>query len=364
MKAMVLEDHCEIRIEGEPRKRMDLPWREEPLRFTDVDKPVAAEGYILVRVSACGICHTELDEIEGRLTPPRFPIILGHEIVGRVEATGKNARKYKEGDRVGIAWIHSSCGSCGYCLSGAENLCDRFQATGLHAHGGYAQYCRVPEDFAYPIPGPFSDCWAAPLLCAGVIGYRALRLSRIKPGGILGLYGFGASAHIAIQVASHWGCTVFVFTRPGQSAHQGLAKRLGAAWVGSTVEAPAREDGQRDRFHPCRGACERSPPVGEKGWAGGGQRNPQGESHPSPRVHRIPLEREGAQKRGQRDQAGCARVSASCRRDRHPARGGGIQAGRCQFGPPTAEAGEDPWGGRAEDHSLTSFFAKGDRGAF
>jgi len=145
---------------------------------------------------------------------------------------------FKVGDRVGIAWIYSSCGTCDFCLRGDENLCDQFQATGLHAHGGYAQYTVISEDFAYPIPKRFSDAQAAPLLCAGVIGYRALRLSGIKPGQVLGLYGFGASAHIAIQVARFWNCRVFIFTRKGQKEHQDLAKELGAEWVGSTGDAP------------------------------------------------------------------------------------------------------------------------------
>ncbi|GAI38694.1 unnamed protein product, partial [marine sediment metagenome] len=165
-------------------------------------------------------------------------IVLGHEIVGSVEALGSGVTKFKAGDRVGVAWIYSSCGKCDFCLRGDENLCDQFQATGLDANGGYAQYTVVSEDFAYPIPERFSDSQAAPLLCAGVIGYRALRLSGIKPGKILGLYGFGASAHIAIQVAKHWNCKVFVFTREGQKDHQNLAKELGADWVGATRDTP------------------------------------------------------------------------------------------------------------------------------
>jgi propanol-preferring alcohol dehydrogenase len=147
-------------------------------------------------------------------------------------------RKFKPGDRVGVAWIHSSCGRCSFCARGDENLCDDFRATGLHAHGGYAEYTVVSQDFAYPIPQSFTDSEAAPLLCAGVIGYRALRLSNIRSGEVLGLYGFGASAHIAIQVAKHRGCKVFVFTREGQKDHQDLALKLGADWVGVTGEMP------------------------------------------------------------------------------------------------------------------------------
>ena len=238
MRAMVLKEFCEIGREGAPRKRIDLPLKEEPLEMVELPDPVPDFKQILVKVSACGVCHTELDEVEGRLIPPKFPVVLGHEIVGRVEALGSGVTKFRVGDRVGIAWIYSSCGKCNFCLRGDENLCDQFQATGLDANGGYAQYSVVSEDFAYPIPERFSDSQAAPLLCAGVIGYRALRLSGIKPDQTLGLYGFGASAHIAIQVAKHWDCKVFVFTREGQKDHQDLAKKLGADWVGATGETP------------------------------------------------------------------------------------------------------------------------------
>ena len=238
MKAMVLKEFCEIEIEGEARRRTDLPLKTEPLEMAEMPEPVPNSKQILIKVSTCGICHTELDESEGRLVPPRFPIVLGHEVVGTVEALGSEVTQFKTGDRVGIAWINSSCGQCKFCTRGDENLCDAFQATGLHAHGGYAQYTVVSEDFAYPIPEGFSDSQAAPLLCAGVIGYRALRLSGIKGGDILGLFGFGASAHIAIQVARHWNCKVFVFTRKEQQDHQALAKNLGADWVGATGDTP------------------------------------------------------------------------------------------------------------------------------
>jgi propanol-preferring alcohol dehydrogenase len=238
MKAMVLKEFCEIDVGEESRRRSDLPLKKEPLEMIELPYPVPQANQVLVKVSACGICHTELDEIEGRLVPPRFPVVLGHEIVGRVEALGTGADRYQIGDRVGIAWINSSCGECKFCSRGDENLCDRFQGTGLDAHGGYAEYTVVSEDFAYPIPDGFSDSHAAPLLCAGVIGYRALRLTGIEHGGVLGLFGFGASAHIAIQVAKYWNCKVFVFTRPGQTAHQDLAKILGADWVGATGETP------------------------------------------------------------------------------------------------------------------------------
>ena len=222
MKAMVLESVSSV--------------EEKPLKLVDLPKPVPGRDEIVIRISACGVCHTELDEIEGRVPPSRFPMILGHEIVGSVEGVGAAAKKFRKGDRVGIAWINWACGKCPFCLNGEENLCDTARWTGKDAHGGYAQFTVVSEGFAYPIPDEFSDVKAAPLLCAGVIGYRALRLSRMEDGKVLGLYGFGASAHIVIQVAKHKypNGRVFVFTRPHQKEHQDLARRLGADWIGAT----------------------------------------------------------------------------------------------------------------------------------
>jgi len=222
MKAMVLERISAV--EG------------RPLRLTDLARPVPKRGQILVKVSTCGVCHTELDEIEGRIPPSRFPMVLGHEVVGKVAALGFGAKRFREGDRVGIAWINWACGKCSFCIKGEENLCDAARWTGKDAPGGYAQYTVVSEDFAYPIPDRFTDVEAAPLLCAGVIGYRALRLSGMEDGKVLGLYGFGASAHIIIQVAKYKypSGKLFVFTRANQKDHQNLARRLGADWIGVT----------------------------------------------------------------------------------------------------------------------------------
>jgi len=218
------------------------PIEEEPLEMVDLPVPGPGQGEILVKVLACGVCHTELDEIEGRLKP-KLPIILGHEIVGKVEKLGSRVSKFKIGDRVGIAWIHSACGKCSFCKEGRENLCARFQATGCDADGGYAEFTTVSEDFAYPIPERFSSSQAAPLLCAGAIGYRALRLSGLQDGQILGLYGFGASAHIVIQIVKYRypNSRVFVFTRPHQKEHQNLAKKLDADWVGATGDTPPQK---------------------------------------------------------------------------------------------------------------------------
>jgi propanol-preferring alcohol dehydrogenase len=228
------------RNEGSAMKAMVLdriaPVEKKPLKLMQLPRPVPRRGQILVRISACGVCHTELDEIEGRVPPSRFPMILGHEIVGRVEALGFGSKRFKEGDRVGIAWINWACGKCPFCVKGEENLCDDAKWTGKDADGGYAEFTVVSEDFACPIPERFTDVKAAPLLCAGVIGYRALRLTGMQDGKTLGLYGFGASAHIVIQVAKYRypNGRVFVFTRPGQREHQGLAGKLGADWIGTT----------------------------------------------------------------------------------------------------------------------------------
>jgi alcohol dehydrogenase, propanol-preferring len=226
MKAMVLNGICSLR---------DNP---SPLRLVDVPVPQPADGEVLVKVSACGVCHTELDEIEGRTPPPLFPIILGHQVVGTVVGRGGKADRFREGDRVGIAWIHSSCGTCEFCSGGNENLCEHFEATGRDAHGGYAEYTTVPEAFAHPIPDLFTDVEAAPLLCAGTIGYRSLRLTGLQNGQNLGLIGFGASAHLVIQIArrkypdSH----IFVFAR--SEGERGFAQELGAAWAGDIGDAP------------------------------------------------------------------------------------------------------------------------------
>jgi len=215
------------------------PIDQNPLELVDIPKPEPGSEDILLRVKVCGVCHTDLHTVEGELPEVKPPIIPGHQIVGIVEKQGKGVSRFKEGERVGVAWLYSSCTQCAYCTRENENLCESARFTGYHVNGGYTEYIVVPEKFAYVIPEIFSDEEASPLLCAGIIGYRALRLSEIKPGQRLGLYGFGASAHVAIQVAVHWGCEVYVFTRSEE--HRKLAQKLGAIWTGTSKDEPQKK---------------------------------------------------------------------------------------------------------------------------
>jgi len=221
MKAMLLSRPC--------------PVEESPLEQTSLPAPIPGDGEVLLRVRACGICHTDLHTVEGEISG-KLPIVPGHQIVGVVERVGANAGQIRAGDRVGVPWLRHTCNQCEFCKSGRENLCEQAQFTGFHAHGGYAEYVTAPAAYAVHVPDGFDDVHAAPLLCAGIIGYRALRLSNVQPQQTIGLYGFGASAHIAMQIAAHWDCEVFVATRGAE--HQRLARDLGAAWVGRAEEVP------------------------------------------------------------------------------------------------------------------------------
>jgi propanol-preferring alcohol dehydrogenase len=214
------------------------PIETAPLRAETVPDPVPADDEIVVEVSVCGICRTDLHVVEGDLPPASGPgpVIPGHQAVGRVVARGAAARALAEGERVGVAWLHRSCGSCEFCRGDRENLCREPLFTGYSAPGGFAERVAVPEAFAYPIPEVFADEEAAPLLCAGIIGYRALGRSRVEPGQTLGLYGFGSSAHIALQLARHRGCRVLVCTRSPRA--RALARELGAVWTGGADEPP------------------------------------------------------------------------------------------------------------------------------
>jgi len=230
MKAMVLKKLC--RLED----------NLFPLAFTILPEPVPIENEILIKVSACGVCHTELDEIEGRTPPPHLPMVLGHQVVGTVAGQG---RIFKPGDRVGVAWIASACGTCSFCLSGNENLCPDFKATGRDVNGGYSEYMTIAEAFAHPITDAFSDLEAAPLLCAGAIGYRSLKLTNLADGQNLGLTGFGASAHLVLKMVTHQypNTRVFVFARSADE--KTFARDLGAYWAGDPEE---RSPEQLDRI--------------------------------------------------------------------------------------------------------------------
>jgi alcohol dehydrogenase, propanol-preferring len=215
------------------------PIQTNPLQFADRALPEPGRGEVRIRVSACGVCRTDLHVIEGELPPRKSPIIPGHQVVGTVEKLGEGAARRRIGERVGIPWLHQTDQSCPYCRAGMENLCDRPQFTGYTVDGGYAEYAVAPEEFVYSLPEALSDEQVAPLLCAGIIGFRCLRLSGVKSGHRLGFYGFGAAAHVAIQVARHWGVEVYAATR-GKN-HQQLAKKLGAVWVGEAADDPPAE---------------------------------------------------------------------------------------------------------------------------
>jgi alcohol dehydrogenase, propanol-preferring len=207
-----------------------------PLQYGDYATPEPVSGEVLVRVNVCGVCRTDLHVIEGELAPRKSPVIPGHQVVGCIEKIGAGAHRFAIGTRVGIAWLYRTDGCCEYCRRGEENLCDAPQFTGYSVNGGYAEWIVAPEEFVYAIPEGFADEQAAPLLCAGIIGYRCLKLSEIAPGEKLGFYGFGAAAHVAIQVAQHWGVEVYACTR--DKRHQALAMDLGAKWAGGTMEPP------------------------------------------------------------------------------------------------------------------------------
>ncbi|MHC4456608.1 MAG: zinc-dependent alcohol dehydrogenase family protein [Planctomycetota bacterium] len=242
MKAIVLTKHS--------------PIEQKPLQLTELSTPVPTDNQILVKVLVCGACHTDLDEAEGRLKPAKLPIIPGHQIVGAVAGLGKKVTKFKMGDRVGVTWLYSACGKCSFCKAGSENLCDNARWTGKDANGGYAELMVICEDFAYPLPQAFSDSQAAPLLCAGVIGYRTLRLAQISDGQTIGLFGFGASAHIVIQIIKYKfpNCPVFVFTKTEE--HAELARKLGAVWTGRSNDKPPAKLNRVMDFTPV-GECVR-----------------------------------------------------------------------------------------------------------
>jgi propanol-preferring alcohol dehydrogenase len=244
MKAMILNEICDIKVVGRTPPGNAMISKTEPLQLVELPVPVTGPKDILIKVLACGICRTELDQIEGRIVPPRLPIIPGHQPVGIVTGSGAKTSKFKIGDRVGAAWIFSACGKCKFCRSGMENLCDQFQGTGCHANGGYAEYMVIPEDFAYKIPEVFTDAArVAPLMCSGIVGYRSLKLTGMEDGKTLGLYGFGSANHLVIQIASYEFPSSRIFVISRNPAERELAKSLGAAWAGDFDErAPEKLD--------------------------------------------------------------------------------------------------------------------------
>ncbi|MFQ5407562.1 MAG: zinc-dependent alcohol dehydrogenase family protein [Anaerolineales bacterium] len=212
------------------------PVETSPLVTTKLSLPEPGAGQIRVRVKACGVCHTDRHVVEGELPHPRLPVTPGHQVAGVVDVVGPAVTRFAAGDRVGVPWLHSACGVCEHCQRGQENLCEQAMFTGYTVDGGYAEYLLAHADFAVPLPEGFSDIEVAPLLCAGIVGYRSLRLADLQPGERLGLYGFGGSGHICIQVARHWDCEVYVFTRSAD--HQRHAADLGAAWTGTAQDEP------------------------------------------------------------------------------------------------------------------------------
>jgi alcohol dehydrogenase, propanol-preferring len=241
------------------------PAEDRPLQEVDLPVPIPQASEILVEVSACGICHTDLDETEGRLPPSRLPIVLGHQVVGTVAKRGDSVTRHTLGDRIGVTWLYSSCGQCPFCRAGRENLCEFARWTGKDADGGYAEYMVVGEDWAYPIPTAFSDVQAAPLLCAGVIGYRSIRLAQITDGETIAIFGFGASAHLVIQVLKYRypNSRIIVFTR-GRD-HQDFARRLGAFWAGDLGQTPPVKANRAFDFTPIGEAVKEALAVLDRG---------------------------------------------------------------------------------------------------
>ena len=219
--------------------KQTAPIEDRPIELADVTEPRPGEKQVKIDVQFCGVCHTDLHIVEGDLEVPRLPLIPGHQIIGRVEELGKGVEKFSVGDRVGVPWLYSTCGECEFCRNHQENLCENIRFTGLDADGGFAEKTVSEEDFTYQIPGGLSSEKVSPLLCGGVIGYRALELSGAGEGDNLGLYGFGSSAHMVIQMARYRGSQVYVFTRSEE--HRKLARELGASWVGGAKDDPPRK---------------------------------------------------------------------------------------------------------------------------
>ncbi len=241
------------------------PIEDSPLQEADLPIPAPADREILIEVSACGVCHTDLDELEGRLPPSTLPMVLGHQVVGTVAKKGSAVTRHQLGDRVGVTWLYWNCGRCHFCQTGRENLCESARWTGKDANGGYAEYMVIGADWAYPIPSAFADVQAAPQLCAGVIGYRSLRLAEIMDGETVAIFGFGASAHLVIQMLRHRypNSKVLVFTRGRE--HQEFALKLGAYWAGDIGQTPPAKANRAFDFTPIGEAVKEALSVLERG---------------------------------------------------------------------------------------------------
>ena len=253
-------------------RAMVLERQHEPLRPADLPDPVPGPGQVLISVHACGVCRTDLHIVDGDLTEPKLPLVPGHQIVGTVVGAGEGAERFAVSDRIGVPWLGWTCGECRYCRSGRENLCDRARFTGYDVDGGFAELAVADERYCFPIPEGYPDEQAAPLLCAGLIGYRALRL--IGDAERIGFYGFGASAHILCQVAVHQGRRVFAFTREGDEETQAFARELGAEWAGVFRRAGAGGARRRDRLRPGRGADDGGAAGEREGGADDQRRHP------------------------------------------------------------------------------------------
>ncbi|MEI7987917.1 MAG: zinc-dependent alcohol dehydrogenase family protein [Chloroflexota bacterium] len=224
------------------------PAETHPLQWVEMVVPAPESGQVLIRVAVCGVCHTDLHTVEGDIHPPRLPLTPGHQVVGTIAQIGEGVENLTVGTRVGVPWLYSACGKCAYCQRGEENLCESARFSGFHVDGGYAEYMCAEANYVLPLPPQMSDIQAAPLLCAGIVGYRSLRKADIQPGERLGLFGFGASAHLAIQVALYWGCEVYVFTRAPEHCRHAL--ELGAVWAGNAQDTPPQKLDRAILFAP------------------------------------------------------------------------------------------------------------------
>jgi len=264
------DEECDLVLNSKKEEEMramilhrQAPIEENPLKLEEIPIPEVGLNDVLIKVKVCGVCHTDLHTVEGDIPLHKSPLIPGHQIVGFIEKKGEGVTEFSLGDRVGVPWFYSSCGECKYCKSGRENLCEKARFTGYDVNGGYAEYMKAHKDSVYRIPDVFDDLHAAPLLCGGVIGYRALKLSEAKKGKKLGLYGFGASAHIILQIGIHMGMDVYVFSRSKE--HRELAKKLGAVWSGGAEDTPSEKIDSAIIFAPAGWIVKEALRVLDKG---------------------------------------------------------------------------------------------------